>query len=104
VLSTLSVAPYDRKHGAAHFELELEKDRNLRMANLLGFSLDPKRDTREVSPPKPPPAPACTMPMEPGAELRLNLLTGSPLYLTWAPVSALFNRETLTCRKGGWVS
>jgi len=48
VLSTLAVAPYDRKHGAAHFELELEKDRNLRMANLLGFSLDPKRDTREV--------------------------------------------------------
>ncbi|KAK3246629.1 Eukaryotic translation initiation factor 3 subunit A [Cymbomonas tetramitiformis] len=48
VLSTLSVPPYDRKHGAAHFELELEKDRNLRMANLLGFSLDPKRDTREV--------------------------------------------------------
>lgn len=39
VLSTLAVAPYDRKHGAAHFELELEKDRNLRMANLLGFSL-----------------------------------------------------------------
>lgn len=48
VLSTLAVPPYDRKHGAAHFELELEKDRNLRMANLLGFSLDPKRDTREV--------------------------------------------------------
>ena len=39
VLSTLAVPPYDRKHGAAHFELELEKDRNLRMANLLGFSL-----------------------------------------------------------------
>eukprot|EP00239_Pterosperma_sp_CCMP1384_P002815 CAMPEP_0197846884 /NCGR_PEP_ID=MMETSP1438-20131217/4694_1 /TAXON_ID=1461541 /ORGANISM="Pterosperma sp., Strain CCMP1384" /LENGTH=1059 /DNA_ID=CAMNT_0043458663 /DNA_START=84 /DNA_END=3263 /DNA_ORIENTATION=- len=48
VLSTLAVSPYDRKHGAAHFELELEKDRNLRMATLLGFSLDPKRDTREV--------------------------------------------------------
>ena len=49
VLSTLAVAPYDRRHGAAHFELELEKDRNLRMANLLGFSLDAKRDTREVT-------------------------------------------------------
>ena len=31
VLSTLAVPPYDRKHGAAHFELELEKDRNLQI-------------------------------------------------------------------------
>ncbi|GBG79223.1 hypothetical protein CBR_g29275 [Chara braunii] len=48
LLATLSVAPYDRKHGAHHFELEMEKERNVRMANLLGFSLDPKRDAREV--------------------------------------------------------
>ncbi|EFJ35771.1 hypothetical protein SELMODRAFT_142045 [Selaginella moellendorffii] len=48
LLSTISVQPYDRKHGAHHFELEIEKDRNVRMANLLGFSLDPKRDNREA--------------------------------------------------------
>lgn len=48
LLATLSVTPYDRRHGAHHFELEMEKDRNVRMANLLGFTLDPKRDTREV--------------------------------------------------------
>ncbi|CAM6120590.1 unnamed protein product [Calypogeia fissa] len=48
LLATLSVTPYDRKHGAHHFELEMEKDRNVRMANLLGFTLDPKRDAREV--------------------------------------------------------
>jgi translation initiation factor 3 subunit A len=48
LLATLSVTPYERKHGAHHFELEMEKDRNVRMANLLGFTLDPKRDAREV--------------------------------------------------------
>jgi translation initiation factor 3 subunit A len=48
LLATLAITPYDRKHGAHHFELEMEKDRNIRMANLLGFSLDPKKDSREV--------------------------------------------------------
>lgn len=48
LLAALSVAPYDHKHGAAHFELENEKERNFRMASLLSFSLDPKRDSREV--------------------------------------------------------
>ncbi|KAL2628888.1 hypothetical protein R1flu_013574 [Riccia fluitans] len=48
LLATLAVTPYDRKHGAHHFELEMEKDRNVRMANLLGFTLDPKRENREV--------------------------------------------------------
>ncbi|CAN6463506.1 unnamed protein product [Victoria cruziana] len=48
LLATLSVAPYDHKHGAAHFELENEKERSFRMASLLSFSLDPKRDSREV--------------------------------------------------------
>eukprot|EP00249_Psilotum_nudum_P025011 c29348_g1_i1 orf=523-3702(-) len=48
LLATISVMPYDYKHGASHFEIEMEKDRNVRMANLLGFTLDPKRDTREV--------------------------------------------------------
>ncbi|KAJ7534841.1 hypothetical protein O6H91_12G006400 [Diphasiastrum complanatum] len=49
LLATLSIIPYDRKYGAHHFELEMEKDRNVRMANLLGFTLDPKKDTRELS-------------------------------------------------------
>eukprot|EP00262_Sarcandra_glabra_P011006 TRINITY_DN2670_c0_g1_i1.p1 TRINITY_DN2670_c0_g1~~TRINITY_DN2670_c0_g1_i1.p1 ORF type:complete len:1017 (-),score=219.66 TRINITY_DN2670_c0_g1_i1:176-3064(-) len=48
LLAALSVTPYDYKHGASHLELEHEKDRNLRMASLIGFSLDPKRDSREV--------------------------------------------------------
>eukprot|EP00899_Mesostigma_viride_P024205 jgi/Mesvir1/496/Mv11365-RA.2 len=48
LLATLSIPPYDRKHGAHHFELEMDKDRNIRMAALLGFSLDPKRDAGEV--------------------------------------------------------
>jgi hypothetical protein len=48
LLATLAVTPYDRKHGAHHFELEMEKDRNIRMANLLGFTLDPKKDSREI--------------------------------------------------------
>lgn len=48
VLATLAVPPYDRKHGAHHFELEMEKDRNVRMANILGFNLDAKKDSREV--------------------------------------------------------
>ncbi|XP_026457363.1 eukaryotic translation initiation factor 3 subunit A-like isoform X2 [Papaver somniferum] len=48
VLAALSVTPYDRGYGASHLELDNEKERNLRMANLIGFSLDPKRDSREV--------------------------------------------------------
>ncbi|XP_068638021.1 eukaryotic translation initiation factor 3 subunit A-like [Aristolochia californica] len=48
LLAALSVAPYDHKHGASHMELENEKERNFKMANLIGFSLDPKRDNREV--------------------------------------------------------
>jgi translation initiation factor 3 subunit A len=48
VLATLAVPPYDRKHGAHHFELEMEKDRNVRMANILGFNIDAKKDSREV--------------------------------------------------------
>ncbi|XP_073389708.1 eukaryotic translation initiation factor 3 subunit A isoform X1 [Physcomitrium patens] len=48
VLATLAVAPYDRKYGAHHFELEMEKDRNIRMANILGFNIDVKKDSREV--------------------------------------------------------
>ncbi|KAI3843937.1 hypothetical protein MKW98_011216 [Papaver atlanticum] len=48
VLAALSVTPYDHGYGASHLELENEKERNLRMANLICFSLDPKRDSREV--------------------------------------------------------
>jgi translation initiation factor 3 subunit A len=48
LLATLAVTSYDCKHGAHHFELEMEKDRNIWMANLLGFTLDPKKDSLEV--------------------------------------------------------
>ena len=48
LLATLAITPYDSKHGAHHFELEMEKDRNARMANILGFTIDAKRDSREV--------------------------------------------------------
>ncbi|XP_010259909.1 PREDICTED: eukaryotic translation initiation factor 3 subunit A [Nelumbo nucifera] len=48
VLAALSVTPYDLTHGASHLELENEKERNLRMASLIGFNLDPKRESREV--------------------------------------------------------
>ncbi|XP_077214480.1 eukaryotic translation initiation factor 3 subunit A-like [Tasmannia lanceolata] len=48
LLAALAVPPYDHMYGASHLELENEKERNLRMASLIGFSLDPKRDTRDV--------------------------------------------------------
>lgn len=48
VLAALSVPPHDRTHGASHLELEHEKERNLRMANLIGFNLETKPDSREV--------------------------------------------------------
>ncbi|KAJ4950931.1 hypothetical protein NE237_027763 [Protea cynaroides] len=48
VLAALSVTPYDQTHGASHLELENEKERNLRMASLIGFNLDPKRESREM--------------------------------------------------------
>ncbi|MCL7022063.1 hypothetical protein MKW94_015720, partial [Papaver nudicaule] len=48
VLAALAVTPYDRGYGASHLELENEKERNLRMSNLIAFSLDPKRDGKEV--------------------------------------------------------
>ncbi|KAG8053615.1 hypothetical protein GUJ93_ZPchr0001g30626 [Zizania palustris] len=48
LLAALSVSPYDHKYGASHFELENEKDRNLRIANLVNFSLDSKRENREM--------------------------------------------------------
>ncbi|XP_043699412.1 eukaryotic translation initiation factor 3 subunit A-like [Telopea speciosissima] len=48
VLAALSVTPYDHMYGASHLELENEKEKNLRMASLIGFNLDPKRESREV--------------------------------------------------------
>ncbi|KAF5202802.1 Eukaryotic translation initiation factor 3 subunit a [Thalictrum thalictroides] len=47
VLAALSVVPFDHMRGASHMELQNEKERNLRMASLIGFNLDPKRETRE---------------------------------------------------------
>lgn len=48
LLAALSVSPFDTLYGASHLELENEKERNLRIASLIGFSLDPKRDNREL--------------------------------------------------------
>ena len=48
VLAAMSVSPYDQTCGASHLELENEKERNLRMANLIGFNLEPKLENKEV--------------------------------------------------------
>ncbi|KAB1202174.1 Eukaryotic translation initiation factor 3 subunit A [Morella rubra] len=48
VLASLSVLPYDHKHGASHLELQNEKDRNSRMANLIGFNVDAKLESGEA--------------------------------------------------------
>lgn len=48
VLAALSVPPHECTHGASHLELEHEKERNLRMGNLIGFHLDVKPESREV--------------------------------------------------------
>lgn len=48
LLAALSVAPYDQKHGASHLELENDKERNLRMASLINFTLDHKGESREM--------------------------------------------------------
>uniref|UniRef100_A0A803KNW3 Eukaryotic translation initiation factor 3 subunit A n=1 Tax=Chenopodium quinoa TaxID=63459 RepID=A0A803KNW3_CHEQI len=48
VLAALSVPPYDHTRGASHVELENEKERNMRMSNLINFNLDPKPESREV--------------------------------------------------------
>lgn len=44
VLATLAIEPFDRKSGAGHFEMELEKEKNQRMGSLLTFSFDLKRE------------------------------------------------------------
>ncbi|XP_020706128.1 eukaryotic translation initiation factor 3 subunit A-like [Dendrobium catenatum] len=48
LLSALSVTPYDHHCGSSHLEVENEKERNLRMASLIGFNIDPRKDAREV--------------------------------------------------------
>ncbi|KAI4300137.1 hypothetical protein L6164_033548 [Bauhinia variegata] len=48
VLAALSVPPYNHIRGASHLEQEHEKERNLRMGNLIGFNLETKSDSREV--------------------------------------------------------
>ncbi|KAE8728469.1 Eukaryotic translation initiation factor 3 subunit A [Hibiscus syriacus] len=48
VLAALSVTPYDQMLGSSHLELENAKERNLRMANLIGFNLESKLDNREA--------------------------------------------------------
>ncbi|WOL16202.1 eukaryotic translation initiation factor 3 subunit A [Canna indica] len=48
LLAALAVTPYDQNHGASHLELENVKERNLRMASLINFTLDPKGESREV--------------------------------------------------------
>ncbi|KAF9615770.1 hypothetical protein IFM89_026371 [Coptis chinensis] len=47
VLAALSVVPYNHMRGAAHLELQNEKERSLRMSSLIGFILDPKSQSRE---------------------------------------------------------
>ncbi|CAN4116129.1 unnamed protein product [Withania somnifera] len=46
VLAALSVPPYDQSYGASHLELENEKERSLRLANLIGFEVEPKAENR----------------------------------------------------------
>ncbi|KAK2966398.1 hypothetical protein RJ640_013708 [Escallonia rubra] len=48
LLAALSVPPYDHTRRASHVELEHEKERNIKMANLIGFNLDAKPENREV--------------------------------------------------------
>ncbi|KAL2485245.1 Eukaryotic translation initiation factor 3 subunit A [Abeliophyllum distichum] len=48
VLAALSVPPYDRSSDASHLELENEKERSLRVANLIAFDVEPKPESREV--------------------------------------------------------
>ncbi|KAL3615348.1 Eukaryotic translation initiation factor 3 subunit A [Castilleja foliolosa] len=48
VLAALSVPPYDSSYGASHVELENEKERSSRVANLIAFDVEPKPENREV--------------------------------------------------------
>ena len=48
VLAALSVSPYDKLYGASHLELENEKERSLRLANLIGFDVEARSEKKEV--------------------------------------------------------
>lgn len=48
VLAALSVPPYDQTYGASHFELENVKEQSLRVANLIGFEVEGKAESKEV--------------------------------------------------------
>ncbi|CAA0841146.1 Eukaryotic translation initiation factor 3 subunit A [Striga hermonthica] len=48
VLGALSVPPYDCSYGASHSELENEKERNLRIENLMAFDVESKPENREL--------------------------------------------------------
>lgn len=48
VLAALAVLPYDSTNGMSHMEFENEKERSLRMTNLIGFNIDPKLDGKEM--------------------------------------------------------
>lgn len=50
LLATLAIPPYDKRHGAAQYEIEMEKERNVRMASLLCFTVDARRggDSKEL--------------------------------------------------------
>lgn len=48
VLAALSIPPYSKLQKGSHLVLENEKECNLRMANLIGFSLDHKIEGIEM--------------------------------------------------------
>jgi len=48
VLSTLSTLPYDPKTAHGFYEVQLEREKAGKVANLLGFTVDSKRDAREA--------------------------------------------------------
>ena len=48
VLAVLSVPPYDHSHGVSHLELENDKERNLKVASLIGFDVEPRSDGKEM--------------------------------------------------------
>lgn len=48
LLAALLVLPYDHSCGASRVQLENEKDKNLKMASLIGFNVDPKPENKKV--------------------------------------------------------
>lgn len=48
VLAVLSVSPYEDSRKKSYVDLQNQKERNLRMSDLIGFNVDPKSDSREL--------------------------------------------------------